>query len=115
MVKLVFCLRRRPEISRAEFHGYWRETHGPLVRRHAASLRNRRYVQLHTLEDPLNEALRGSRGGPEAYDGVAELWWERLQMLSLWQGGPPMSQFGSPSVHETFFPLAVPPSTLKTA
>ena len=82
MVKLVFCLRRRPEISRAEFHGYWRETHGPLVRRHAESLRIRRYVQLHTLEDPLNDALRGSRGGPEAYDGVAELWWESREDLA---------------------------------
>ena len=76
MVKLVFCLRRAPHLSRADFQRYWRETHGPLVRRHAASLRIRRYVQVHTLEDALNDALRGTRGGPEAYDGVAELWWE---------------------------------------
>jgi uncharacterized protein (TIGR02118 family) len=76
MVKLVFCLRRSSHLSRADFQRYWRETHGPLVRRHAATLRIRRYVQVHTLEDALNDALRGTRGGPEAYDGVAELWWE---------------------------------------
>ena len=82
MVKLVFCLRRASHLSRSEFQLYWRETHGPLVRRHAASLRIRRYVQLHTLEDALNDALRETRRGPEAYDGVAELWWESREDLA---------------------------------
>jgi uncharacterized protein (TIGR02118 family) len=76
MIKLVFCARRLPHLSRAEFQRYWRETHGPLVRRHAATLRIRRYVQVHTADDPLNDALAASRGAPEAFDGVAELWWE---------------------------------------
>ena len=76
MVKLVFCLRRLPHLSREEFQRYWRETHGPLVRTHAGALRICRYVQVHTLDDPLQDALRASRGGPEAFDGVAELWWE---------------------------------------
>jgi uncharacterized protein (TIGR02118 family) len=75
MLKLVFCLRRRPELSREEFQRYWRETHGPLVRRHAAALGIERYVQVHAGHDDLGAALRASRGAPEAYDGVAELWW----------------------------------------
>ena len=81
MLKLVFCLRRLPELSRADFQRYWREQHGPLVRRHAAVLRIRRYLQLHTLEAPLQDALRASRGGPEAFDGVAELWWDSQEDL----------------------------------
>src|SRR6185295_2200720 len=81
MLKLVFCLRRLPELSRADFQRYWREQHGPLVRRHAAVLRIRRYLQLHTLEAPLQDALRASRGGPEAFDGVAELWWDNQEDL----------------------------------
>jgi len=76
MLKLVFCLHRLPHLSRAEFQRYWRETHGPLVRRHAAALRIRRYVQVHTLDDSLQDILRATRGGPEEYDGVAELWWD---------------------------------------
>jgi uncharacterized protein (TIGR02118 family) len=76
MVKLVFCARRLPTLSRAEFQRYWREVHGPLVRQHAAALRIRRYVQVHTLDDPLQDMLRAGRGGPEAFDGVAELWWD---------------------------------------
>ena len=82
MIKLVFCARRLPELSRAEFQRYWRETHGPLVRSHARALRVRRYVQVHTLDHPLNEALRASRGGPEAFDGVAELWWDTAADLA---------------------------------
>jgi uncharacterized protein (TIGR02118 family) len=81
MVKLVFCLRRLPHLSREDFQRYWRETHGPLVRRHAATLRIRRYVQVHTLADPLQDVLRASRGGPEPYDGVAELWWDDRDAL----------------------------------
>jgi uncharacterized protein (TIGR02118 family) len=82
MIKLVFCLRRLPHLSRAEFQRYWREMHAPLVRRHAATLGIRRYVQLHTLEHPTQDALRASRGGPEAYDGVAELWWDDVRDLA---------------------------------
>jgi uncharacterized protein (TIGR02118 family) len=76
MLKLIFCLRRQPKLSRAEFQRYWREVHGPLVRQHATVLRIRRYVQAHTVEDALNDALRAGRGSDEPFDGVAELWWE---------------------------------------
>ncbi|HXJ32852.1 MAG TPA: EthD domain-containing protein [Candidatus Eisenbacteria bacterium] len=76
MTKLVFCLRRLSHLSREEFQRYWFDRHAPLVRSHAAALRIRRYVQTHTLSHPLNEALQASRGGPEAFDGVAELWWD---------------------------------------
>ncbi|HVC70279.1 MAG TPA: EthD domain-containing protein [Acidimicrobiales bacterium] len=81
MVKLIFCLRRRPEISEEEFHRYWREEHGPLVTRHASALGIRRYVQLHTTSGAVNAILAASRGGPEAYDGVAELWFDDTDAL----------------------------------
>jgi uncharacterized protein (TIGR02118 family) len=81
MVKLVFLLRRLPTLSREEFQRYWRDTHGPLVARHAGVLRIRRYVQTHTLDTPVAEALRATRGTGEPFDGVAELWWESLDDL----------------------------------
>jgi uncharacterized protein (TIGR02118 family) len=76
MIKLSFCLRRLPHLTREEFQRYWRETHAPLVRSHAATLRIARYVQAHTLPAEASAAIRASRGAPEEYDGVAELWWE---------------------------------------
>jgi uncharacterized protein (TIGR02118 family) len=76
MVKLTFALRRAPHLTREAFQRYWREQHAPLVEKHREALGIRRYVQVHTLDTAANEALRASRGGPEAYDGVAELWFE---------------------------------------
>lgn len=82
MVKLVFCLRRRPDITEEEFHRYWRHEHGPLVVRHAAALGIRRYVQLHTRPGPVNAMLTAGRGAPEAFDGVAELWFDDADSLA---------------------------------
>src|SRR5215475_14895724 len=82
MVKLVFCLRRRSTLSREELQRYWRETHGPLVARHAGVLRIKRYVQTHTLDHAANAMLAESRGAPEEFDGVAELWWTSVEDLA---------------------------------
>jgi uncharacterized protein (TIGR02118 family) len=82
MIKLVFTLRRREDMSREEFQRYWREEHAPLVKRHAAALHIRRYVQVHARETELDEAIAGLRESePRFYDGVAELWWDSLEDL----------------------------------
>jgi uncharacterized protein (TIGR02118 family) len=81
MIKLVFCLVRRTDVDAAEFHRYWREVHAPLVASHAETLGIRRYVQAHTAYPPLNVALAGTRGAPEGYDGVAELWLDSVDAL----------------------------------
>ena len=88
MIKLTFCLRRLPHLSREAFQRYWLGTHGALVRSHAVALRIRGYVQLHTTTTPVNDLLRASRGGPEAYDGVAELWWDSLEDLTAAMSTP---------------------------
>ncbi len=77
MVKLLFCLRRQPRLSREEFQRYWRESHAPLVAARAAALGVRRYVQRHTIDEPLYAGMARPRGGLAPYDGVAELWWDR--------------------------------------
>ena len=77
MIKLVYCLKRRGEIDRAAFQAYWRTTHAPLVAAAAAALGVRRYVQSHTVSSPFFDELAAGRGClPDAYDGVAELWWD---------------------------------------
>jgi uncharacterized protein (TIGR02118 family) len=83
MITLVFLLRRRPELPVEEFHRYWRDEHGPLVRDHAAALGIRWYSQLHTAETPLTEAVRASRGAePADYDGVALVGFDSLDALA---------------------------------
>ena len=82
MVKLVFCCRRRPELSREEFQRIWLDQHGPLVRSLRAAIpAMRRYVQSHTLDTPANAAIRASRGSAEAYDGITEVWFDDLAAL----------------------------------
>jgi uncharacterized protein (TIGR02118 family) len=81
MVKLVFCLSRRPELTEEEFHRIWRDEHAPLVRSHAAALGIKRYVQSHTAHSELNAALAATRDAPIHYDGVAELWFESVDAL----------------------------------
>jgi uncharacterized protein (TIGR02118 family) len=82
MIKLVFTLHRREDMTREEFQRYWREQHAPLVQRHADALRIRRYVQVHARDTDLDEAIAGARGSePRFYDGVAELWWDSLEEL----------------------------------
>jgi uncharacterized protein (TIGR02118 family) len=83
MIKLQFALRRREGMTREEFQRYWREQHAPLVERHAETLQIRRYVQVHSLETDLDDAIAAPRGSqPHLYDGVAELWWDSLEQLA---------------------------------
>ena len=76
MLKLTFCLRRKPGLTLAAFQDYWLNKHGPLVRRLQPALGMVRYVQVHRLDSDLADGMRKMRGAPEPYDGVAELWWE---------------------------------------
>jgi uncharacterized protein (TIGR02118 family) len=71
MVKLIYCISKKPELSVEEFQRYWRETHGPIAGRIPGL---RRYVQCHVLPE-----LYG-RNQP-AYDGAAELWFDDLEAM----------------------------------
>jgi uncharacterized protein (TIGR02118 family) len=80
VIKLVFSLRRRPDMTREEFQAYWRDRHAPLVSRHAEVLGIRRYVQTHATASEAAAAQSAARGSePDFYDGQAELWWDSLQ------------------------------------
>ncbi len=82
MIKLVFPLRRRSDMTREEFQTYWRETHAPLVTKHAEVLGIERYVQVHTRDDAVSQSIRAARGGPEPFDGVAEIWFASLDVIA---------------------------------
>jgi uncharacterized protein (TIGR02118 family) len=81
MVKLIYCLRKRADLSSEAFHLYWYEQHGPLVKSFAEAIRARKYVQSHTIASDLNALFVQSRGLAPAYDGVTEVWWDSLESL----------------------------------
>lgn len=80
MIKLIYCVRRLPHLSMAEFQSHWLEHHsqfGPRVK----SIR--RYVQYHVLlDDPIREAMaQAGVSKVEPFDGVAIAWFDNLKAL----------------------------------
>jgi uncharacterized protein (TIGR02118 family) len=75
VIKIVFVLQRRADLSPDQFRRYWLDEHGPLARGIIEGLGGARYVQSHTLDTELNAALAAPRGAASRYDGVAEIWW----------------------------------------
>jgi hypothetical protein len=78
VIKLTYCLRRKPGMTWDEFSTYWREIHAPLVAARAEVLGIKRYVQVRTQQNADLHARLQARndGSPEPYDGIAELWYE---------------------------------------
>ena len=81
MVKIVYCITKKADMSDDAFHRYWKETHGPIAARIPGL---RRYVQSHKVEAP-NEFFSAS------YDGVAEIWFEDIETLRSAMGSPEVS------------------------
>ncbi len=75
ITKIVFCVRKRPEMSVEEFRDYWLNRHGPLVRSlwEAGAFPGMvKYVQSHTIYEA--DGGRVARGTKEPYDGITEVW-----------------------------------------
>ena len=71
MIKLVYCITRRADLSFEEFSSYWHDVHGSIGRRIPGL---RRLVQSHLVSHPA-----GMR--PADFDGMAELWFDDLAAL----------------------------------
>ena len=89
MVKLIQCVRRRPEVPLAEFRERWRE-YGEMIRVGSESLGGIRCTLSVALA--VNQELL-TRGGLAPFDGVAEIWFEsgpavvEAMKLSGWRQG----------------------------
>ena len=81
MIKLVMCLLRHPDMTREQFQDYWKNNHGPFFMKNAGIMKAKKYVQSHTIDTPLNEGMRDSRGMLPEYDGVAEVWFKSEEEL----------------------------------
>ncbi len=83
MIKLVYVVAKRADISEKDFHEYWLKQHGPLVRSFAKSMRAKKYVQSHTVSEDAGKRIRDTRPGmKQTYDGITEVWWDTLEAFS---------------------------------
>jgi uncharacterized protein (TIGR02118 family) len=71
MIKLVYCIRKRPDLGDADFLRYWRDVHGPIGARIPGL---RKLIQSRALNLP------GDTKRPD-FDGVVELWFDDVEAL----------------------------------
>jgi uncharacterized protein (TIGR02118 family) len=78
MIKLVYCITKRPDLTDMEFFDYWKTIHGPIGARIPGL---RRLVQSHVIV-----------GQPELrapdFHGMAELWFDDLAALDAARQSP---------------------------
>jgi len=77
MIKLVYCITRRPGMSQADFSEYFEKVHGPIGRRIPGL---RRLVQNFSL--PPDDDTR------PGFDGMAELWFDDMKALTRARQSP---------------------------
>ena len=82
-------------MSRAEFQDYWQNQHGPFFQKNAPTMRSKKYIQSHTIDSPLNDGMRESRGMLPEYDGIAEVWFESENDLMEAMGTTEMQQLSA--------------------
>jgi uncharacterized protein (TIGR02118 family) len=82
-------------MTREEFKDYWLNKHGPFFMENADAMGAKKYVQSHTLDTPLNEGLKASRGMLPEYDGVAEVWFESEEALMEGMSSPEGQKLGA--------------------
>jgi uncharacterized protein (TIGR02118 family) len=71
MIKLVYCITKKPGLTDEEFFDYWKNVHGRLA---ARIPHLRRLVQSHRI------SVAGDKFQPD-YDGIAELWFDDAASL----------------------------------
>jgi uncharacterized protein (TIGR02118 family) len=78
MIKLVYCITKKPGLTDEQFFHYWKNVHGALA---ARIPHLRKLVQSHSTNIP------GDRYHPD-YDGMAELWFNDAADLLVARQSP---------------------------
>jgi uncharacterized protein (TIGR02118 family) len=82
MIKLVYIIRKRDDVSDQQFHDYWLHKHGPLVASVAKAIRARKYVQSHTILPETAASMSASRKMAPIFEGITEVWWDSVEDLT---------------------------------
>jgi len=71
MIKLIYCITKKPDLTDEQFSEYWENVHGPIGARIPGL---RRLVQSHRI-------IVQDDKKPPSYDGMAELWFDDVDAL----------------------------------
>ena len=72
MVKLIVCVKRRPDMDVEEVHQYSRTSHGELIKSVPGP---RKYVRKYIQSNTVQQAYERNEA---PFDGVAELWFDDM-------------------------------------
>ena len=75
MIKLVFCVKKKSDLSIAEFRKRWQD-HQIFTRSIAKAMHASRITHSLTLAIEENEEFQLIRGTAEPFDALLEIWWE---------------------------------------
>ena len=89
MIKLVYCITKKPGMTDEAFFHYWEHVHGPIGRRIPGL---RRLVQSHRLAVPGDDRAAD-------YDGIAELWFDDLAALLAARASPEWQASSADEAH----------------
>ena len=78
MIKLVYCISKKPGLTDEEFFRYWEKVHGPIG---ARIPHLRKLVQSHRVLIPGDSQTAD-------FDGMAELWFEDMESLRAARRSP---------------------------
>ena len=88
MIKLVYCITKKPGLTDEEFLCYWENVHGPIGARIPGL---RKLVQSRRLTVPGDSR-------PSDYDGMAELWFNDVEALLAARRSPEWKASGEDEV-----------------
>jgi uncharacterized protein (TIGR02118 family) len=71
MIKVVYCITKKANMSHDEFFHYWKNIHGPI---------GSRIPGLQKLVQSHRRVIPGDNYQPD-YDGMAELWFDNAEAL----------------------------------
>jgi uncharacterized protein (TIGR02118 family) len=71
MIKVVYCISKKPGLTDEQFFDYWQNVHGPI---------GARIPKLRKLVQSCRVSVAGDRYKAD-YDGIAELWFDDIESL----------------------------------
>lgn len=89
MVRLMYCVNRREDISPEDFRRYWQdEIYASLLSKFIKMYPAARYDRNLTLNIQMNAQIMERQGTGTPFDGIIEMWWDSAKELTAVNESP---------------------------
>jgi len=75
MINVVYCMRRRSDLTLQQFLAHWRDVHAPIVMRNLGVLRLAGYQRVEPHAHAMSAPIERRNISQPPYDGIAILTW----------------------------------------